>query len=48
MQDLAGALDEEYDAYFEGLEKFGYEECKIGFFEEVEGPEWTEALAYDS
>lgn len=45
-QDLSGALSAEYDDYFDGLEKFRYEECKIGFFEDLEGPEWSEALAY--
>lgn len=46
VQDLSGALSAEYNEYFEGLEKFQYEECKIGFFEALEGPEWSEALAY--
>lgn len=45
-QDLAGALSAKYDDYFEGLQKFRYEECKIGFFEELEGPDWSDALAY--
>lgn len=46
VQNLSGALSAEYDDYFEGLEKFRYEECRIGFFEEVEGPEWSGEMAY--
>lgn len=46
VHDLSEALSAEYDDYFEELEKFEYEECKIGFFEELEGPEWSEELVY--
>ncbi|KAK7034484.1 hypothetical protein VNI00_012331 [Paramarasmius palmivorus] len=45
---LEQALDEKYDAYFAGLQRFGYQGCRIGYFEDgqAEFPKWEAGMRY--
>ncbi|KAK7041413.1 hypothetical protein VNI00_009279 [Paramarasmius palmivorus] len=46
---LEDALNEEYDAYFNALPKFGYLECQYGYFEDgvSEYPRWNASMGYN-
>ncbi|KAF9262348.1 alkaline phosphatase-like protein [Marasmius fiardii PR-910] len=47
VSSLSGALDARFDAYFDSLPRFGYKDCRFGYFGEVnEFPVWSEELAY--
>ena len=45
---LEQALDEKYDVYFAGLQRFGYQGCRIGYFEDgqAEFPKWEAGMRY--
>lgn len=47
VTNLGEAMSSEYDDYFDGFQKFKYERCQIGFWAELESPNWGETLAYN-
>ncbi|KAG7094661.1 hypothetical protein E1B28_005484 [Marasmius oreades] len=43
---LSGALDPRYDAYFDSMPRFAYNECRFGYLEDIESPTWSDDLAF--